>query len=141
MRLIGLDLGKKTMGIAITDSLKIVANGIDNFIYKNEDLNECIIKLDQVFNKYNDVETIVLGYPTRLNGNKCENTLLVEKFERMLVAHYGNKYKIVLQNEQFTTVRSTEILKYEFGLKSSKIKKIKDKMSAVIILEEYMQSI
>lgn len=139
MRAIGLDMGTKTMGVAISDSLKIIASGLENFEYPNNDLIHCINELKNIFKKYqNDIDTIVLGYPTGLNGKKTDMTLLVEKFQKMLLTTFS-KVKVVYWDETFSTVRTTEMLKFKANLKSSKIKKIKDKMSAVYILQDWIQ--
>ncbi|GHU48777.1 hypothetical protein FACS1894218_6630 [Bacilli bacterium] len=73
------------------------------------------------------------------NGTKNERTYLVEEFKSLLDASVPKNIKLVLQDERFTTQKATGILKYEVGLKSSQIKKIKDKMSAVVILNEYLE--
>jgi putative Holliday junction resolvase len=139
MRLIGIDLGTKTMGIAVTDSLQIIASGLENFSYGNNDLNLCLNKIKSLLTRYeNDVEKIVLGYPTNTSGNKTDQTFLIEKFHDLLKTQIN--VPIVLQDERYTTLKATGYLKYEAGLKSSQIKKIKDKMSAVIILDEYMET-
>ncbi len=138
MRAIGIDLGTKTMGIAMSDSLKIVASGLDNFEYPNNDLSICINKLQQVFEKYqNDIDTIVLGYPLGLKDQKTDMTLLVEKFSTLLKNDFPN-VKLVHWDERNSTKQTTEFLKFNAGLKSSKIKKIKDKMSAVYILQDWI---
>jgi putative Holliday junction resolvase len=138
MRVLGLDLGTKTCGIAITDSLKIVVNGIENYEYPNNDFNILINHLKQLMAKYkNDIETIVLGYPTRVNGDKTSWTLKVESFKALLEESFPN-IKVTLYDERFSTIKATEHLKYTAELKASQIKKIKDKMSAVIILQEYL---
>jgi putative Holliday junction resolvase len=139
MRLIGIDLGTKTMGIAITDSMQIIASGLENFIYRNNDLNLCINKIKSLLVRYeNDVSKIILGYPTNTSGKKTDQTFLVERFHNLLKNQIN--IPIELQDERFSTLKATGYLKYEAGLKSSQIKKIKDKMSAVIILDEYMET-
>lgn len=89
MRAIGLDLGSKTLGIAITDSLKIIATGLENFEYQNHDLNICVDKLKQIFKKYsNDIDTIVLGKPKRSNNKPSEMTLLSDEFKNILEQNF-----------------------------------------------------
>ncbi|MDE6477254.1 MAG: Holliday junction resolvase RuvX [Mycoplasmoidaceae bacterium] len=91
MRALGLDLGTKTMGIAISDSLKIIASGLENFEYCDNDLSICVNKLKEVFHKYqNDIDTIILGYPKGLHNQKNDMTLLVEKFCPMLEEEFKN---------------------------------------------------
>jgi putative Holliday junction resolvase len=136
MRALGIDLGSKTMGLAITDSLRIVVSGLENYEFPDQDLNYCLEKIRTVFKQYrNDIDTIVLGYPLRLNDQKNENTFRCEEFSRMLKADNPN-VKVILHDERFSTVKATDYLKYDLGLKASKIKKVKDKMSAVIILQD-----
>lgn len=138
MRAIGLDLGTKTLGIAITDSNKIIANGLENYHYPNFDLSFCIQKIETVFLQYkNDIDTIVLGYPKYKSGQKSGQTLFVEKFYQLLKQKYSN-LQIVLEDEKYSTIFATNRLK-ELGFKSSKIKKIKDTTSAIIILESWLQ--
>lgn len=140
MRAIGLDLGTKTLGIAITDSLKIIATGLENFEYSNWDLNICVNKIKQIFEKYsNDIDTIVLGKSKRSNDKPSEMTLLSDEFKRILEQNFKN-VKVVQWNEAYSTINTTEMLKYQAGLKASKIKKIKDKMSAVYILQDYLDN-
>ncbi|MDR2462055.1 MAG: Holliday junction resolvase RuvX [Mycoplasmataceae bacterium] len=141
MRLLGVDLGTKTMGLAITDSLQIVASGLENFYYDNNDLNICVEKIKKIISKYNDIGTIVIGYPLKLNGSKNERTYLVENFFTILKKNINNKILVVFHDERFTTKKATEILKEQVKMKNSKIKKIKDKMSAVVILDEFMNKI
>ncbi|MDR3330437.1 MAG: Holliday junction resolvase RuvX [Mycoplasmataceae bacterium] len=142
MRLLGIDLGTKTMGLAITDSIQMLASGLENFEYANNDLNICVNKINSLLSRYqNDVEKIILGYPTNVNNTKNERTLLVEQFYELLKRIVPTNIKIVLQDERYTTLKATGMMKFDVGLKSSQIKKIKDKMSAVVILQEYMEMI
>lgn len=125
------------MGIAITDSLQVLATGLKNFYYPNNDLNVCLNEIKKILNIYqNDIESIILGYPLNVDGTKNKQTLLVENFFNLL------KRNIILpiffQDERYSTIKATDILKYQGNLKSSQIKKNKDKMSAVVILDEYM---
>ncbi|MDR0675011.1 MAG: Holliday junction resolvase RuvX [Mycoplasmataceae bacterium] len=139
MRLLGIDLGTKTMGIAITDSLQVIASGLENFVYGNNNLDICVNKIKLLLQRYQgDVANIILGYPTNINGAKNERTLLIEKFYKLLKPQIN--VPIIFHDERYSTIKATGYLKYEANLKSSQIKKIKDKMSAVIILDEYMQS-
>jgi putative Holliday junction resolvase len=65
----------------------------------------------------------------------------VEKFYKLLRTIIPDDFEIILQDERYTTIKATGMMKYGAGLKSSQIKKIKDKMSAVVILQEYMERI
>lgn len=138
MRALGLDLGTKTMGIAITDSNKKIASGLENFSYAKNDLMSCINKIKKIMSQYNnDIDVIVLGYPLYPSGDKSPNCLLVDKAKQLIETNIKNA-KVVLEDERYTTLEATGMLK-DLGLKASQIKKIKDKMSAVVILDAWLE--
>ena len=134
MRAIGLDLGTKSLGIAITDSNKIIASGIENFKYPNNDLEICIKKLKTIFNHYKDIDTIVLGYVRYKSGDKSPQTYLIEQFMQLLKQNFKD-VDLVYHDESYSTCNVISKMK-EIGLKYSQIKKNKDKMSAVYILQD-----
>ena len=137
MRALGLDLRTKSLGIAITDNKKMIVNGLENYFYPHCDLNLCITKIKEIFHLYNyEIDTIVLGYPLYESGNKSSQTFFVEKFYDRLKQNFKS-VKIFLEDEKYSTVFAINSLK-EIGLKSSKIKKIKDKISAVLILKSWL---
>lgn len=137
MRALGLDLGTKTMGIAITDSNKKIASGLENFSYGKNDLNACLNKIKKLIADYNNsIDTIVLGYPLYPSGDKSPNCLLVDRLKALIEANLN--VKVILEDERYTTIEATGMMK-ELGLKSSQIKKIKDKMSAVVILNAWLE--
>jgi putative Holliday junction resolvase len=141
MRIIGLDLGTKTMGVAVTDSLKIIASGIENFEYETGKMQLCIdrvLKLVEYYKK--DIESVVVGYPTNVYGTKNERTLYVEQFYDALKKVIPQHVSVKLYDEKYTTRIATGMLKYQGGLKNSQIKKMKDKMSAVVILQSYLDT-
>lgn len=139
MRLLAIDLGTKTMGLAVTDSRQVVANALENFTYSNNDLSICVNKVKALLTYYNkDVEKIILGYPKNINDTKNERTLLIERFHQILKTQ--TDLPIVLFDERYSTLKATGMMKFNVGLKASKIKKIKDKVSAFVILQEYMQT-
>ena len=139
MRALGLDLGTKSLGIAITDNKKIVVNGLENYFYSDCNLSLSITKIKEIFHYYNyEIDTIVLGYPLYKSGEKSEQTIFVEKFYNLLRKNF-KAVKIFLEDEKYSTVFAINSLK-EIGLKNSKIKKIKDKISAVVILKSWLFS-
>ncbi len=141
MRKLGLDFGTKICGFAITDELSILANALENFERKNDDLQEIVNRIEYWQNFYeNKIDTIVIGLPTNVNGSDNPRTILVREFVDYLKNNWKNPIKIVMSDERFTTQIATQYLK-DMNLKASKIKKIKDKISAVIILEDYLRTI
>ncbi len=136
-RYLGLDLGTKTIGIAISDSLGIV-HGKENFCF-----SEFYYKLARThvisLAKEENIINIVLGLPLQLDrkeGKRCES---VRRFADDLKNEYPEA-NIYFMDESFTTIEARERLK-EQGLKENKIKPIIDMMSAVIILEDYIKTI
>lgn len=140
MRKLGLDLGTKTCGFAISDELGILATGIENFEYQNNDFMSVVNRIEYWLNFYqHKVDEIIIGLPTNaFDGSANPRTLLVQNFEIFLKEHLKEELKIVLYDERFTTKIATNYLKQEAKLKMSQIKKVKDKMSAVVILTDYL---
>lgn len=140
MRKLGLDLGTKTCGFAISDELGILATGIENFEYQNNDFMAIVNRIEYWLNFYQyKVDEIIIGLPTNaFDGSANPRTLLVQNFEIFLKEHLKEELKIVLYDERFTTKIATNYLKQEAKLKMSQIKKVKDKMSAVVILTDYL---
>jgi len=137
MRALGIDFGLKTIGIAITDNNKKIASSLEQYSYAKNDLMSCVNRIKRIYNDHNqDIDTIVLGYPLYPSGDKSPTCLVIDKFKQLLELNLP-KVKVVLQDERYTTLEATGELK-EFGLKASQIKRIKDKMSAVIILESWL---
>lgn len=134
MRKLGLDLGTKSLGFAITDELSIIATGLENFKFSENDFDAAIERIDFYLNKY-DIDSIILGYPLRMTGTKSERTLMVEDFKIKLERKFN--VKIILQDERLTTKKANEILKMgNLGIKRRKEKK--DMMSAILILQSYL---
>lgn len=138
MRAIGLDLGTKSLGIAISDSNKIIASGIENFKYANNDFAICIKKIQKIISQYQDVDTIVLGYAKYKSGDKSPQTYLAEQFMDLLKQKFKN-LNLTLHDESYSTCNVITQMK-EVGLKYSQIKKNKDKMSAVYILQDWIDN-
>lgn len=136
MRLLGLDLGKKTLGIAITDSNKKIVNPLENFEYKGNNLMICVHRIMKIIKEYGDISQIVLGDPYFGNKNLNRNDDFI-KFFNLLKANIDANINVVFADEFKTTKTSTSTLK-ELGLKGSQIKKIIDKVSAVEILNNYL---
>ena len=107
---------------------------MENYFYSDCNLSLCITKIKEIFHYYNyEIDTIVLGYPLYKSGEKSEQTIFVEKFYNLLRKNF-KAVKIFLEDEKYSTVFAINSLK-EIGLKNSKIKKIKDKISAIVILK------
>ncbi len=136
-RILGLDLGTKTLGMCISDPLKITTNPIENFVFENENYNIPLERIDTVIKeKKYEISHIVLGYPLRMTGTKSEFTLKVENFYEMLIKKFPD-IKIVLEDERLTTKQSLKMMKDQ-NLKSKDIKKKIDMISSCVILKNYL---
>ena len=131
MRYIGLDLGEKTLGVALSDKMGIVASFYKNIRYENED--ELILEIQKIINE-NDVQEIVLGYPKNMNNTLGKRALITENFKRKLEA-FG--FAVHLEDERLTT-KVAEAVLVNADLSRKKRKKYVDGISAVIILQSFL---
>lgn len=134
MRILGIDYGDVRVGLAITDPLKITAQGLETVEFKGND-KILLRKLDEIFEKY-EVETIVVGMPYNMNGSSSFRVEATEKFIHKLKCKY-NKMNIVTIDERLTTVEAHRTMN-DLGINKSKKKMLVDTISAVYILEKYL---
>ncbi|MEE1314720.1 MAG: Holliday junction resolvase RuvX [Faecalimonas sp.] len=137
MRIMGLDYGSKTVGVAISDALKLTAQGIETIERKDENkLRKTLARIEALIAEY-EVDTIVLGFPKNMNntiGERAEKTLLLkESLERR------TGLPVVLWDERLTTVEAERTL-IESGVRREDRKKYVDKIAAVFILQGYLDS-
>jgi putative Holliday junction resolvase len=134
-RILAIDYGQKRTGIAVTDPLQMIANGLATIDTK--ELEKFIV--DYVAKE--DVSTIVMGKPTQLNGENSENMKRIEPFFNRLKKLFPDK-EITYYDERFTSVLAHQaMLQSGISKKARQNKALVDKISATIILEDYMQSI
>ena len=132
MRYLGLDLGTKTLGVALSDQTLLIASFYKNIRYENIDalLNEVLEII-----KKEDIVKVVLGFPKNMNnslGYRCEETL---EFKEKLESLSG--LEVVLEDERLTTKVAESVL-IKADLSRKKRKKVIDGMSAVVILQSYL---
>ena len=134
MRVLGIDYGDSRVGLAITDSLKITAQGLETVDYKGND-KMLLKRLDEIFEMY-EVDTIVVGMPYNMNGSSSFRVEVTEKFIHKLKCKY-NKMKIEIIDERLTSVEAHRTMNM-LGINKRKKKGIVDTLSAVYILEKYI---
>ncbi len=133
-RLLAIDYGKKRTGIAVTDTLKMIANGLATV--ETKDLEKFIVD----YLAKEEVATIVVGKPTQMNGEDSENMKRIEPFFNRLKKLFPDK-EVVYYDERFTSVLAHQaMLQSGIGKKARQNKGLVDKISATIILEDYLQS-
>ena len=137
MRMLGIDYGEARVGIAITDELNITVQGLET-IQRNGSDKVILRRLDEIFEKY-DVGTIVVGMPLNMNGTMSERAKITEEFIHKLKCKY-NKMKIETIDERLTTVEAHRTMNF-LDVKKNKKRNIVDTISAVYILETYLNKL
>ncbi len=135
-KILGLDLGTRTIGIAISDSLEMIASAVETFRFKEDDFESALRRVVEIA-KERKVSKIVLGYPKHMNGDIGDKALLCEDFRNKIIDNLG--LEVVLVDERWTTKLAQNRL-LEFDLSRNKRKQIIDKMAAVVILQNYLDS-
>jgi putative Holliday junction resolvase len=133
-RILALDYGKKRTGVAVTDPLQLIATALDTV-----DTGELIGFLKKYFRE-EPVERVLIGYPVNFDGSSTDATPLVEKF----VGKFRNVFPelpVELVDERMSSVMASQAIR-EMGLKRKdrQRKELVDAVSAVILLQEYLQS-
>ena len=137
MRIMGLDFGSKTVGVAVSDELGLTATGIE--IVRRDSpnkLRKTLARIEALINEYN-VDKIVLGYPVMLDGSEGERVEKTKQFATML--HRRTNLEIIFQDERLTTVEAYEIMDLA-GIKREDRYKYVDQVAAQVILEDYLNS-
>lgn len=135
MRIMGLDFGSKTVGVAISDALLITAQGKEIIRRKEENkLRRSLARIEELISEY-EVSEIVLGYPKNMNdslGERVEKTLA---FKEMLERRTG--LTVTLWDERLTTVAADKAM-MEAGIRRENRKDYVDQIAAVFILQGFL---
>ena len=138
MRVLGLDYGSKTVGVAICDPLGITAQPLETIVRKEENkLRRTLARIEELAAEY-QVETIVLGLPKNMNntiGDRAEKTIA---FKDMTERRTG--LSVVLWDERLTTIAADRILE-ESNIRKEHRKEYIDQIAAVMILQGYLDSL
>lgn len=135
MRILGLDYGSKTVGVAVSDPLGFTAQGVEIIRRKSENkMRQTLARIEELIAQY-QVEEIVLGLPKNMNntlGDRAEKSLeLKETLERR------TGLPVVMWDERLTTVSANRVL-METGVRRENRKEHVDKIAAVFILQGYL---
>lgn len=135
MRIMGLDYGSKTVGVAVSDALQITAQGIEIVRRKQENkLRQTLARIEELIVEY-EVEKIVLGLPKNMNdtvGERAEKSL---QFQEMLERRTG--LPVVMWDERLTTVSADKAM-MEAGIRRENRKEYVDSIAAALILQGYL---
>ena len=135
MRIMGLDYGSKTVGVAVSDALGLTAQGIEIVRRKSENkLRQTLARIEEIAKEYG-VEKIVLGFPKHMNndiGERAEKSL---EFKEMLERRTG--LPVVMWDERLTTVEADRTM-METGIRRENRKEYVDMIAAVFFLQGYL---
>ena len=134
MRYLGLDLGSKTLGIAISDTTLTIANSVKTINFNDEDYDSLIEPLNEII-KENNITKIVLGYPLNMDGTVGPRAEITLEFKKKLEKNF--KIEVILQDERLTSVISNQVL-ISADISRKKRKKKVDKIAASLILQSYL---
>ena len=135
MRIIGLDYGTKTVGVAVSDSLGITAQAVETITRKEENkLRQTLARIEALIDEYN-VEEIVVGLPKNMNNTIGERAEACRDFADKLERRTG--LPVIMWDERLTTVSADNVLK-ECGVRRDNRKAVVDKIAAVFILQGYL---
>lgn len=135
MRILGLDFGSKTVGVAVSDGLLLTAQGVEIVRRQSPNkLRQTLARIESLVAEY-EVDRIVLGYPKNMNnteGERCEKT---KEFKEMLERRTG--LPVILWDERLTTVAADNYM-MEAGIRREDRKSYVDEIAAVFILQGYL---
>lgn len=135
MRSMSLDVGTRTIGIAVSDLLGMIAGGVETI--KRTTPERDFERIGQLI-KEHDVDTLVVGYPKNMNGTIGERAQSCEAMAEELRQRFEG-IKVVLWDERLSTVAAEKVL-VDADLRRKKRKKVIDMMAAVVILQNYLDS-
>ena len=132
MRILGLDYGSKTVGVAVSDALGITAQGLETIQRTQANkLRKTLARIEQLIKEY-DVGKIVLGCPKNMNNTEGPRVQATMEFRDMLERRTG--LEVILQDERLTTVSAERVLRAP-GARRENRKEVIDKIAAVFILQ------
>ena len=136
MKIVGLDLGSKTLGIAISDPSNIIANKLETITFTNNDFEYAIERLFAIL-KDEDIECFVLGLPKNMDGSLGFQAQVSIDFKEMLVKKFEKD--VILWDERLTS-KMAESMMISANLTRKKRKTKVDFVAATIILQSYLDS-
>ncbi|MDR1012744.1 MAG: Holliday junction resolvase RuvX [Lactobacillales bacterium] len=138
MRILGLDVGSRTVGVAVSDVFRWTAQGLE-IIQINEAKQDFGFKrLNELLKEY-EVERVVVGLPKHLNNTIGFNAKRSIAYGKMIKKHFS--LPITYQDERLTTLQAERMLVEQADLSRNKRKKVIDKLAAILILQSYLDRI
>ena len=137
MRYLGLDLGSKTLGMAISDTTGMIATRLGTLYFDEENYNSLLTPLKTIVSE-NEIEKIVLGLPKNMDNTIGTRAMITLEFKDKLQKELG--LEVIMEDERLTSVISNQIL-IEANMSRKKRKKKVDGVAAVLILQSYLDKL
>lgn len=134
MRYLGLDLGSRTLGIAISDTTGTIASAYKTIHFLDSDYDSVLPELKTIINEYN-ITKIVLGFPKNMNNTVGERGNICLEFKKKLEKYLN--IEVIMQDERLSTVEATHYM-IKADISRKKRKKSIDSLAANIILQTYL---
>ncbi len=137
MRILGLDFGAKTVGVAVSDDLGLTASGVE-IIRRTKELHlrKTFRRIEELI-EYYEAEAIVLGLPLNMDGTQGDRALKTLEFRKELIRRF--EIPVFLMDERLTTVDAEELMA-DSGIPRSEYKEHVDKVAAMLILTDFLRS-
>ena len=136
-KVMGLDLGSKTCGVALSDTLGMLASAFETIRFEEDDYQTCLNKVCEIIDA-NKVEKVVLGLPKHMNGDEGVRAEISRNFKAML--EEARSVIVILWDERLSTVSAQKSM-ISANMNRKKRKKMIDTMAAVVILQGYLDTI
>ncbi|ALC89843.1 Holliday junction resolvase [Bacillus sp. FJAT-18017] len=136
MRILGLDVGSKTVGVALSDELGWTAQGLETIKIDEENNEFGFARLGKIIEEYS-VSQVVIGYPKNMNGTIGPRAEASQRYADQVESLFS--LPVVLWDERMTTMAAERVL-LEADMSRKKRKKVIDKMAAVMILQGFLDS-
>lgn len=134
MKYLGLDLGSKTLGIAISDELGFLARALETYRFNDDDYDSAINYTIEICKK-NNIKNIVLGLPKHMNGDEGIRSQISYDFKNKIESQ--TDIKVHLEDERLSTITVNRAM-ISGNMRREKRKEKKDEMAAVVILQKYL---
>ena len=134
MRYLGIDLGSKTVGLAMSDPTGTIASTFKTIFFSNEDYQSTIDEIKQIIKDY-DIKKIIIGLPKNMNNTLGERAIITMEYKKTLEDNID--IPVIMYDERLTSVISNSIL-IEADMSRKKRKKKVDSVAAQVILQDYL---
>ena len=134
-RILGLDVGSKTVGVAVSDPFGWTAQGLEIIPINEAKGNFGLERLGEIIDEY-EVSAVVVGLPKNMNGTIGERAIASQNYGELIIEKFD--LPVIYQDERLTTAQANRMMIEEGDLSRKKRKKVIDKLAAMMILQSYL---